>query len=294
VPYANDEDAHRALQRGSIIGFSGNPATVANATDVAFVRTERVLTRSGWFRRERLLAEKVQDVSELPSWKHGNEDLAQTYEAAINAMKQQDVVTRIFDRYPDVDRVAVADCFVSSGAYRVPTTPSGTLKRIVDSREIKIGAVEGDIYPLIRVNKTHQEGVLVEIEHKIVEWMAKLVGSDEEIAIKRIVLASQDEVFASLIRGEIDATYSYMFQGGFFGNTTRRLLLRSSCSMDSYALRITLLASWNITSVLQLGSFLARYKDATIGAVTEYTADVLKLLFPSSKPRVYQSNKDAL
>ena len=97
VSFTSDAAALEALSNGTIQGILGSPA--AAGPDVHPITTPYYITRAAWFRKEQTTAMKVTRQDDLQQYMTGNEDLALTYEAALNAISQQTVTSRIFNRF---------------------------------------------------------------------------------------------------------------------------------------------------------------------------------------------------
>lgn len=98
VSFLSDEAAYAALRAGTIHGFLGS-TNAAAFPDVRPIATPYYITRAAWFRREQTTDRKVTRQDDLQQYMTGNEDLALTYEAALNAISQQTVTSRIFSRF---------------------------------------------------------------------------------------------------------------------------------------------------------------------------------------------------
>ena len=97
VSFTSDAAALEALSNGTIQGILGSPAAAGH--DVHPITTPYYITRAAWFRKEQTTAMKVTRQDDLQQYMTGNEDLALTYEAALNAISQQTVTSRIFNRF---------------------------------------------------------------------------------------------------------------------------------------------------------------------------------------------------
>lgn len=114
VSFPSDEAAYAALQAGTIQGFLGSTNAAAFA-GVRAIPTSYYITRAAWFRKEQTTDMKVTHADDLQQYMTGNEDLALTYEAALNAISQQTVTSRIFSRF-GISRLdsLVCCCFLPS------------------------------------------------------------------------------------------------------------------------------------------------------------------------------------
>lgn len=151
------------------------------------------------------------------------------------------------------------------------------MKHILETHRIRIGLVLGDHRPVVFVNDTHQFGALVDIEEKVVEWIGKLMGLNDPILMEFSRYPTGSAVLDALEKGEIDVTYSYMFQGGMHKNRTRRLAMIPSCVTDGYIIIITVSRSSGITTNEQLVAFLDQHP-SKIGATSELLRTYMELI----------------
>lgn len=118
VSFLSDDAAYAALRAGTIHGFLGS-TNAAAFPDVRAIATPYYITRAAWFRKEQTTDMKVTHAADLQQYMTGNEDLALTYEAALNAISQQTVTARIFSRF-GISRLDTLVCFSWSSPSSLP------------------------------------------------------------------------------------------------------------------------------------------------------------------------------
>lgn len=128
------------------------------------------------------------------------------------------------------------------------------------------------------MNATHHFGALIDLEAKVVEWIGRLMGLDDPILREFSTHKTGSAVLDALDRGEVDVTFSHMFQGGFHGNESRRQEYLSSCSTSGHDMFVTVTNSSGIRSNTDLLSFLEKHPEAKVGAVSDQTLTFMKFL----------------
>jgi hypothetical protein len=295
--YQTDREAYKALNERKLLAIGGVVRKRSADPEYRVIDTGRIMPRSGVFRRELPVSLKVPDLSVLPPWQTGNEDLALTYEAAVNAMLQQNTFAHILARY-NVSNTPYSDCFTSSSAYRVPDTPSGALLEVVRNQVVRIGTVYGEYLPLWHYNATVPgAGAVLEIEKKLVDWMSKLLGKD--IVLSYVPYATHKAVAEALVNGKVDMTTQFFFLGGFIDGIPTRTKFRQTCTTIAISMHIVVRADSNVTSIEELRQHVEDTAHALepdkYGAVTQNAEAMLRQLLGDVADIVlYNSEREAI
>eukprot|EP01105_Mastigella_eilhardi_P024591 TRINITY_DN645_c0_g1_i1.p1 TRINITY_DN645_c0_g1~~TRINITY_DN645_c0_g1_i1.p1 ORF type:complete len:1084 (+),score=221.55 TRINITY_DN645_c0_g1_i1:75-3326(+) len=252
----------------------------ANATSLVKYNSSIMTVQCSFFRKETADDHKYEQGSNLTYYKTGNEALAQLYEAAFMATEINGQRDEVFKKW-NISYVNTADCVANQGTLQVPNTTEGTLKRVLEKRELVLADTPA-ANDLLDTSTPNPTGLLHVLNWIIAEWITKQYSLDEPLKITYKFYNSSNEVFDAVKRGEADATSNFYYVGGQYRGAPRSIEFRPACYSFAYEMFILVKESDHLATVDDLFAKLRANSHLYMGCVSDSNYWVLQSLLSAN------------
>eukprot|EP01105_Mastigella_eilhardi_P011680 TRINITY_DN2685_c0_g1_i18.p1 TRINITY_DN2685_c0_g1~~TRINITY_DN2685_c0_g1_i18.p1 ORF type:complete len:1121 (-),score=225.46 TRINITY_DN2685_c0_g1_i18:300-3626(-) len=279
VQFLSDTQALAALRSDpSFLAVAAFKYATASEVDLSWYSLEFILPRTAFFRKENLPKYKVANVSACATWETGNQALSQVYNAALVWMEKLGIHDDTFLRY-NITLANCGDCVAKEGAYTLPTTVEGTLKKVISTHTLTIGLARWESLPFIDNTGEVPIGALPEVERYIATWLSRQYSSFDPIQVVYSTYNTSAQIFDALEDGNIDVTSAFMSVGGSYHSMARTQQFIPSCFTTSVPATFFTVASLQITSQENLTHYLSTHNGLYLGAVGTGNVQVLQMTY---------------